>query len=67
MAVGHNCPKVNLQFDNEAGYLQILKLVQETMANNKEENDDSQDLDKQRNIALQVIVEQIFAILFPMF
>ena len=55
MSVGQNCPKVNMQFENEAGNLQILKLVQETISAKKDENKDGQDIDTQRNIALQVL------------
>lgn len=54
MAVGQKCPKVNMQFENEAGYLQLLKLVQESISTNSKSKDDSETLENQRNIALQV-------------
>ncbi|KAL4233400.1 hypothetical protein ACF0H5_008081 [Mactra antiquata] len=57
MAVGHKCPKVNMQFENQSGYLQILNLIQERLSQTGSNKQTSQDLEKQRNSAFQEVLE----------
>lgn len=54
--MGHKCEKINLQFDNEAGYLQLLKLVQDHISARKAAGSDGKmDVESQRTVAFQVM------------
>ena len=54
--MGHKCKKINFQFDNEAGYLELLKLVQENMnaAKTGGSGDGINNEEKLRSVAFQV-------------
>ena len=54
--MGHKCKKINFQFDNEAGYLELLKLVQENMnaAKTGGSGDGITNEEKLRSVAFQV-------------
>ena len=54
LVVGHSCPKINLQFANETGYLEVLKLVQEKLPEMGTSQSASATEDNQRNVAFQV-------------
>ncbi|XP_046564246.1 LOW QUALITY PROTEIN: uncharacterized protein LOC124273077 [Haliotis rubra] len=56
IAVGHECPKVNLQYDNEAGLLDVLSRVQELIPR-EEEDTENQTSDTQRQTAFQEVLE----------
>lgn len=57
IAVGQDCPKVNLQYENRAGLLDVLALVKKALP---AENDGHADLTPlgQRQIAFQVGVKR---------
>ncbi|KAK3609671.1 hypothetical protein CHS0354_035956 [Potamilus streckersoni] len=58
LAVGHHCPKVNFQFQNDTGHLELLKLVQERLPNrNDSSNKGNQSADTQRQTAFQEVLE----------
>ena len=52
--VGHACPKLNFQFPNEAGNLELLKLVQEKLPEMGNNQLNKANQENQRNIAFQV-------------
>ena len=54
LVVGHACPKLNFQFRNEAGLLELLKLVQKNLPEVDSNQQDSGSQDDQRNVAFQV-------------
>ncbi|XP_048241150.1 uncharacterized protein LOC124116403 [Haliotis rufescens] len=55
IAVGHECPKVNLQYENEAGLLDVLSMVQDLIP--KDEEDQAQTSDTQRQTSFQEVLE----------
>ena len=54
LVVGHACPKLNFQFRNEAGLLELLKLVQKNLPEVENSQQDSGSQDNQRNVAFHV-------------
>ncbi|KAL3862611.1 hypothetical protein ACJMK2_008567, partial [Sinanodonta woodiana] len=58
LAVGHHCPKVNFQFQNDTGHLELLKLVQECLPKgNNSSAKGNQSADVQRQAAFQEVLE----------
>ncbi|XP_052759659.1 uncharacterized protein LOC128202664 [Mya arenaria] len=57
LAVGNKCKQVFMQMENEAGYLQVLKLVQDNLKNSKSSGEEKQSAELQRNVAFQEVLE----------
>ena len=66
LVVGHNCPKINLQFANETGYLEILKMVQEKLPDMGTSQNNKASEDNQRNVAFQVSITYSTAIVIKL-
>ena len=54
LVVGHACPKVNFQFANGTGNLELLKLVQEKLPDIGHSQGTKTTEDSQKNVAFQV-------------
>ncbi|XP_041377257.1 uncharacterized protein LOC121389673 [Gigantopelta aegis] len=57
MATGNDCPKVNLQYENEAGLLELFALVQDVLSKTTEDSATSETASEMRKIALQEVLE----------
>lgn len=53
LALGYNCPKVNLQNENPAGLMDILKLVNERIPESVGETSETRN-EKENQLAFQV-------------
>ena len=54
MAAGNDCPKVNLQYENEAGMLELFALVQDVLSKTVDEAEVSENASDMRKTAFQV-------------